>query len=77
MLSMLKELAEVLTKPLSIILQKQWQTGEAPDDWRKVNVMSLLKKGKEDPRTSELHFCLQWSELTVLRAFCLFVLLFV
>ncbi|KAK4819966.1 hypothetical protein QYF61_016120 [Mycteria americana] len=43
----LKELAEVLTKPLSIIYQQSWLTGEVPVDW---DVTSIFKKRrKEDP----------------------------
>ncbi|KAK4806341.1 hypothetical protein QYF61_017210 [Mycteria americana] len=46
----LKELADVLTKPLSIIYQHSWLTGEVPVDWRLANVTSIYKKGrKEDP----------------------------
>ncbi|KAK4808263.1 hypothetical protein QYF61_020753 [Mycteria americana] len=46
----LKELAEVLTKPLSIIYQQSWLTGEVPADWRLANVTPIYKKGrKEDP----------------------------
>ncbi|KAK4829638.1 hypothetical protein QYF61_005849 [Mycteria americana] len=46
----LKELAEVLTKPLSIIYQQSWLTGEVPADWRLANVMPIFKKcRKEDP----------------------------
>ncbi|KAK4811018.1 hypothetical protein QYF61_015722 [Mycteria americana] len=46
----LKELAEVLTKPLSIIYQQSWLTGEVPADWRLANVTPIFKKGrKEDP----------------------------
>ncbi|KAK4832634.1 hypothetical protein QYF61_024615 [Mycteria americana] len=46
----LKELAEVLTKPLSIIYQQSWLTGEVPVDWRLANVTPIYKKGwKEDP----------------------------
>ncbi|KFQ22853.1 hypothetical protein N332_12329, partial [Mesitornis unicolor] len=46
----LRELAEVLTKPLSIIYQQSWLTGEVPVDWRLANVMPIYKKGqKEDP----------------------------
>ncbi|KAK4810169.1 LOW QUALITY PROTEIN: hypothetical protein QYF61_010481 [Mycteria americana] len=45
----LKELAEVLTKPLSIIYQQSWLTGEVPADWRLANVTPIFKKGwKED-----------------------------
>ncbi|KFQ81720.1 hypothetical protein N337_12249, partial [Phoenicopterus ruber ruber] len=44
------ELAEVLTKPLSIIDQQSWLTGEVPVDWRLANVTPIYKKGrKEDP----------------------------
>ncbi|KAK4817214.1 hypothetical protein QYF61_003738 [Mycteria americana] len=46
----LKELAEVLTKPLSIIYQQSWLTGEVPVDWRLANVTPIFRKGwKEDP----------------------------
>ncbi|KAK4816377.1 hypothetical protein QYF61_016281 [Mycteria americana] len=49
-LRVLKELAEVLTKPLSIIYQQSWLTGEVPADWRLTNVTPIFKKGrKEDP----------------------------
>jgi len=47
----LRELAEELAKPLSIIYQQPWLTGEVPDDWRIVNVTPIYKKGqKKDPR---------------------------
>ncbi|PKU42547.1 rna-directed dna polymerase from mobile element jockey- hypothetical protein [Limosa lapponica baueri] len=46
----LKELADVLPKPLSIIYMKSWLTGEVPIDWRVANVTPIYKKGKkEDP----------------------------
>ncbi|KFV90098.1 hypothetical protein N327_01950, partial [Fulmarus glacialis] len=46
----LRELAEVLTKPLSILYQQSWLTREVPVDWRLANVMPIYKKGrKEDP----------------------------
>ncbi|KAK4820400.1 LOW QUALITY PROTEIN: hypothetical protein QYF61_025574 [Mycteria americana] len=46
----LKELAEVLTKPLFNIYQQSWLTGEVPVDWRLANVTPIYKKGrKEDP----------------------------
>ncbi|PKU41872.1 rna-directed dna polymerase from mobile element jockey-like [Limosa lapponica baueri] len=46
----LKELADVLAKPLSIIYRKSWLTGEVPMDWRVANVTPTYKKGKkEDP----------------------------
>ncbi|KAK1214166.1 LIN1 transcriptase, partial [Pygoscelis papua] len=47
----LRELAEELAKPLSIIYQQSWLTGEVPDDWRLANnVTPIYKKSwKEDP----------------------------
>ncbi|GAB0189249.1 hypothetical protein GRJ2_001390200 [Grus japonensis] len=49
----LKELAEVLTKPLPIIYQQPWLTREVPVDWRLANVMPIHRKGqKEDPGNS-------------------------
>ncbi|KAK4805322.1 hypothetical protein QYF61_018185 [Mycteria americana] len=46
----LRELAEALTKPLSILYQQSWLTREVPVDWRLANVMPIYKKGqKEDP----------------------------
>ncbi|GAB0185443.1 mitochondrial enolase superfamily member 1 [Grus japonensis] len=45
----LRELAEVLTKPPSIIYQQSWLTGEVPVDWKLANVTPIYKKGwKED-----------------------------
>ncbi|KFQ39647.1 hypothetical protein N332_02163, partial [Mesitornis unicolor] len=46
----LRELAEVLAKPLSIIYQQSWLTGEVPVYWKLANVTLIYKRGwKEDP----------------------------
>ncbi|NXG02903.1 RTXE polymerase, partial [Sakesphorus luctuosus] len=46
----MRELAEELTKPLSIIFQQSWLSGEVPDDWKLANVTLIHKKGcKADP----------------------------
>ncbi|KFQ37140.1 hypothetical protein N332_02165, partial [Mesitornis unicolor] len=46
----LRELAEVLAKPLSIIYQQSWLTGEVPVNWRPANMTAIYRKGqKEDP----------------------------
>ena len=46
----LRELAEAIAEPLSIIYQRSLLTGEVPEDWRLANVTPIYKKGcKEDP----------------------------
>ncbi|KFO77701.1 RNA-directed DNA polymerase from mobile element jockey, partial [Cuculus canorus] len=48
--SVLKELADMLAKPLSIIFQQSWLSGEVPLDWRLPDVIHIYKKGRrEDP----------------------------
>ncbi|KAF1505046.1 hypothetical protein FQV18_0002366, partial [Eudyptula minor novaehollandiae] len=44
----LRELAEELIKPLSIIYQQSWLRGEVPDDWRLANVTPIYKKGRKE-----------------------------
>ncbi|GAB0181327.1 mitochondrial enolase superfamily member 1 [Grus japonensis] len=43
-----RELMEVLTKPLSIISQQSWLTGEIPVDWRLANMTPIYKKGQKE-----------------------------
>ena len=44
----LRELADVVVKPLSTILQQSWLTGDVPADWRLLNAMPIFKKGRKD-----------------------------
>ncbi|KFP29221.1 RNA-directed DNA polymerase from mobile element jockey, partial [Colius striatus] len=44
----LRELADVIAKPLSIIFEQSWRTGEVPEDWRKASVTPVFKKGRKD-----------------------------
>ncbi|GAB0209109.1 mitochondrial enolase superfamily member 1 [Grus japonensis] len=44
----LRELADVIARPPSIIFESSWRTGEVPEDWRKANVTPVFKKGKKE-----------------------------
>lgn len=46
----LKELADAVSKLLSIILEKSRLSGEVLSDWKKRNLTNIFKKGRiEDP----------------------------
>jgi len=46
--SVLRELGDVIAKPLSTIFERSWRTGEMPEDWRKANVTPVFKKHKKE-----------------------------
>ncbi|PKU48714.1 rna-directed dna polymerase from mobile element jockey-like [Limosa lapponica baueri] len=69
-----RELAEVLTEPLSIIYQQSWQTGEVPADWHLANV-TLMQSMKDTQviRPSQHRLMRGRSCLTNLISFCDYV----
>ena len=44
----LRELADVVAKTLSIIFWQSWLTGDFPVDWKLADVMPIFKKGQKD-----------------------------
>ncbi|KFP49809.1 RNA-directed DNA polymerase from mobile element jockey, partial [Cathartes aura] len=44
----LRELANVIARSLSIIFEMSWQMGEVPEDWKTASITPIVQKDKED-----------------------------
>jgi len=46
----LRQLADVIVRPLSMIFERSWQPDEVPGGWKKGNIMPVFKKGRKEDR---------------------------
>ncbi|GAB0204184.1 mitochondrial enolase superfamily member 1 [Grus japonensis] len=44
----LREWADEVARPLTIIFEKSWQSGEVPTDWKRGSISLIFKKGKKE-----------------------------
>ena len=44
----LRELAIIVAKTLSVVFEKSWQSGEVPGDWKNGNVTPIFKRRRKD-----------------------------
>lgn len=39
---------DIIARPLTIIFERLWRSGEVPEDWKKANVTPVFKKGERE-----------------------------
>ncbi|CAM4536017.1 unnamed protein product [Caretta caretta] len=44
----LKKLTEEISEPLTIVFEKSWKMEEIPEDWKRVNIVPIYKKGNKN-----------------------------
>ncbi|TRZ13979.1 hypothetical protein HGM15179_013128 [Zosterops borbonicus] len=44
---MLRELVDPTARPLTVIFERSWTSGEVPEQWKEANVAPVFQKGKE------------------------------
>jgi len=44
----LRELADVIARLVSIIFERSWWLGEPPEDWKKANATPVFENGKKE-----------------------------
>lgn len=53
-LRVLRELADVMVRPLVIIFERSWRFGEVPSGEKKLSIAPMFKKSKDNPRGHRL-----------------------
>jgi len=43
----LRELVDFVAKPLSIVFERSWLSGEVPGDWKNGNIVPVFKNGRK------------------------------